>query len=85
MGDEGEEETQIDLYDAEYIDKQYVRYSEYDFIYYMFKKIFEERPPVTISKEEHKIYQRIDRKEALKLNLIQDLDECIRMVYPETR
>ena len=51
----------------------------------MFKKIFEERPPVTISKEEHKIYQRIDRKEALKLNLIQDLDECIRMIYPETR
>lgn len=51
----------------------------------MFKKTFQEKPPVTINPEEHKAYARVDRKKALELNLIKDLDECIRITYPETR
>jgi len=81
---EGKEETQVDLKGAEYIDKRYVRYPDYDFVYHMFVKRFKEKPPVTINPEEHKAYRREDRKEALKLDLIRDLDECIRITYPET-
>lgn len=85
MRREGDQETKINLWGAQYIDVRYVRYDEYDFVYHMFKKTFKEKPPVTINPEEHKAYKREDRKEALKLNLIKDLDECIKIVYPETR
>ena len=51
----------------------------------MFSKKFEEKPPVTINTQEHKEYMRKDRKEALKMDLYQGLDECITMTYPDTR
>lgn len=85
MRREGDQETKINLRGARYINKVFVKYPDKDFIYHMFAKRFKEKPPVIINPEEHKAYLRIDRKEALKLDLIQDLDECIRMVYPETR
>ena len=84
MQREGEQETKIDLWDATYIDKLFVRYPEYDFVYHMFAKKFEEKPSVEIHTEEHQEYKRIDCKEALKMNLIQDLDTCITMTYPDT-
>jgi len=85
MKREGDQETKIDLWDAKYIETLFVRYPEYDFIYHMFSKKFEEKPPVTINTQEHKEYMRKDRKEALKMDLIQGLDECITMTYPDTR
>jgi hypothetical protein len=50
----------------------------------MFIKKFEEKPPVVIHTQEHKKYIRKNRKEALKMDLIQGLDECIIMTYPDT-
>lgn len=85
MKREGDQETKINLWGAKYIDVRYVRYDEYDFVYHMFKKTFKEKPQVTINPEEHKEYKRIHPKKALEKNLIQDLDECIRIVYKETR
>jgi len=85
MRREGDQETKINLWGAQYIDVRYVRYDEYDFIYHMFKKTFKEKPPVITNIEEHKKHTRIDSKEALKLDLIKDLDECIKIVYPRTR
>ncbi len=81
MKREGDQETKINLRGAKYIDKRYVRYPDYDFVYHMFKKTFKEKPPVTINNEEHKAYTRKDRKEALELDLIRDLDECIKLFY----
>ena len=81
MQREGREETQIDLSDAKYFDKLYVRYSDYDFIYHMYSKRFGTKPDVTINLNEHKHYIRKTPKEALKLDLIRDLDECIKIFY----
>jgi 8-oxo-dGTP pyrophosphatase MutT (NUDIX family) len=78
---EGKEETQISLDNITYIDKLYVRYPDYDFIYHMFHKRFDTQPNITINPNEHKIYIRKEPKEALEMNLIQDLDECIRLFY----
>ncbi len=84
MKREGDQETKIDLWDAKYIETLFVRYPEYDFVYHMFIKKFEEKPPVVIHTQEHKKYIRKNRKEALKMDLIQGLDECIIMTYPDT-
>lgn len=83
MQREGKEETQIDLEGAIYIDKLFVRYPEYDFTYHMFHKKFDIQPQVTIHPNEHKAYIRKEPKEALKMNLIQDLDECIKLFYKD--
>jgi len=80
---EGKEETNIDLSNGEYFDKRYVRYPEYDFIYHMFRKRFEERPQVKINPKEHKSFTRKTPQEALKSALIRDLDECIKLFYKE--
>lgn len=81
MRREGKEETTINLRWAKYFDKLYVRYPEYDFIYHMFHKQFDAQPKVTINPNEHKEYIRKTPTEALKMNLIKDLDECIRLFY----
>lgn len=81
MRREGKQETKLNLRGANYIDKVFVRYPEKDFVYHMFKKTYTEKPIITINQEEHKEYKRMDRREALKLDLIQDLDACIEMVY----
>jgi 8-oxo-dGTP pyrophosphatase MutT (NUDIX family) len=81
MQREGREETQIDFNDAEYFDKLYVRYPDYDFIYHMYSKKFTTKPNVTIDPKEHKSFTRKTPQEALKSVLIRDLDECIKLFY----
>ena len=81
MGREWREETQLDLSDAEYLMKTYVQYPWYDFIYHMYRKDFQEKPNVIINPEEHKWFTREKLSDALKKDLIQDLDECIKLVY----
>ena len=81
MTREWKEETQLDLSDAEYLMKTYVQYPWYDFIYHMYRKNFQEKPNVIINPEEHKWFTRDKLSDALKKDLIQDLDECIRLVY----
>ncbi len=80
---EGKEETGIMLDNITYIDKFYVRYPDYDFIYHIFHKIFDTQPNVTIHPNEHKAYIRKTPKEALELNLIRDMDECIKLFYKD--
>lgn len=81
MKREGKEETQIDLSDAKYFDKFYVRYPDYDFIYHIYSKNFTIKPDVKINNNEHKSYTRKTPKEALEIDLIRDLDECIKLFY----
>ena len=47
----------------------------------MFYKQFNSQPEVIINPDEHKIYTRKTPIEALKLDLIKDLDECIKLFY----
>ena len=83
MQREVKEETQLDVAGITYIDKIFVRYADYDFIYHMFYKKFTTQPHVTINPSEHKDYIRKTPKQALGLNLIQDLDECIKLFYKD--
>jgi hypothetical protein len=59
----------------------YVQYPDYDFIYHIYHKKLNEKPKIIINPEEHKTYIWRDPKEALKENLIQELDTCIKMFY----
>ena len=80
---ETHEETKIILEDITYLHKLYVRYEEYDFIYHIFQKKFEEKPEITINPNEHKHHLRIHPKKALELELIEDEDACIQLCYKD--
>ena len=69
----------------EYLDKVYVRYPDYDFLYHMFRIIINKQPEVLLSVGEHKDYTWVSPKEALNLDLVRDLDSCIKMCYPATQ
>ena len=60
----------------------YVKYVEVDFIYYIFVTFFEIKPRIQIREDEHVEYRWVSPKAALEMNLIQDLDDCIRLYYP---
>ncbi len=59
----------------------YVRYPEYDFVYHIHKTILNNKPEVNIKHDEHKDKQWLFPTNALKLDLIPDEGECIRLVY----
>ena len=77
------EETGVKLSREEisYFDKVFVRYPNYDFVYHIFNTKFEKEPEVSIDTREHKNFKWVTLKEALKMDLIQDLDNCIKLFY----
>ena len=77
------EETgiRLDMVSISDILKVYVRYNEYDFVYQIFHSKVDFQPEVTINSKEHKGYKWVKPKEALKMDLIEDLDSCIEMYY----
>ncbi|OGZ01438.1 MAG: hypothetical protein A2946_01035 [Candidatus Liptonbacteria bacterium RIFCSPLOWO2_01_FULL_53_13] len=64
-----------------YLTKVYVKYPEYHFVYHMFRTKLNERPQVEISAKEHKEYRWASPHDALKWNLVRELDRCIKMFY----
>ncbi len=77
------EETGFTIYPKgiAYISCVYVRFPDYDFIYHIFHTKLDEMCKVRINPEEHKDFRWVSPNEALAMNLIQDLDACIEMVY----
>jgi len=71
----------VDFSELKYLDKVYVKYPDYSFIYHMFKIILGSRPEIKVSPKEHKNYQWVTPREALNLNYIEDLDACIKLSY----
>ncbi|MFC1598637.1 NUDIX hydrolase [Patescibacteria group bacterium] len=59
----------------------FVKYPEYDFIYHIYKVIVHNNPVITINLNEHDDYMWADPNEALKMKLIKDLDECIKLIF----
>lgn len=59
----------------------YVRYQDYDFIYYTFHTSFETQPEITLNQTEHRAYKWVTPQEALTMNLITDLDACIKLFF----
>jgi len=68
--------------DLAYFKSVFVNHGGYDLIYHMFATNFESKPAVTVNPDEHAEYRWVKPVEALEMNLIDDLDECIRMYYP---
>lgn len=66
---------------AEYHGKVFVRYSDIDFVYHMFRTVVSDKPNVEINPVEHKTHTWLTPEEALELELIQDEDWCIKKVY----
>ena len=58
-----------------------VRYPDYDFVFYVFKAVFKDKPEVIINQNEHKDFRWLSPKEALALSHIVDFDSCLRMFY----
>lgn len=77
------EETGIilDEKDINFYKKVYVKYPTYEFVYYMFYVNFIAKPEVTINPEEHKEFIWTTPENAMDLNLIWGLDECIKLFY----
>lgn len=59
----------------------YVKYSDFDFIYYMYNTKIDNEVSVILNNSEHKDFTWLKPFDALKLNLIPDEDECIKLFY----
>jgi len=59
----------------------FVRFPEYDFVYHMFSTRVSERPRVIINNSEHKDFVWVTPEKSFTMNLIQDLDACIKLHY----
>ncbi len=83
MSREIKEETGLDVPEKslEHIGTVFVRNAGHDFDYHMFIARLAAKPEIIISPKEHQGYVWASPSEALKMNLIHDLDECIRTYY----
>lgn len=64
-----------------YFKKFYVRYDEYDFIYHIFHIKLDKEISVVLEEGGHKDFKYVTPEESLKLNYIQDFDECVKLFY----
>ncbi|MBI2474241.1 MAG: NUDIX hydrolase [Candidatus Taylorbacteria bacterium] len=64
-----------------YFDRFFVKYPEYDFVYHIFHLLLSEAAPIKTDEAEHSDWTWIEPREAVKLPLIGDLDECLKIFY----
>ena len=83
MSRELKEETGLDISEEslEHIGTVFVRNDGHDIGYHMFITRFSTQPEIIINPKEHQAYIWASPIEALELNLIHDLDECIKTYY----
>jgi len=77
------EETGIELKskNVNYFLKTFVRFPDYDFIYHIFHTKLDKFPEVEVRADEHQDFLWVTPKGALRMNLVKDLDWCIRVFY----
>jgi len=78
------EETglKIEKEKIKFIKKIFVKYKDYDFIYYIYSTKLESKPEIKISLNEHQEFKWIKPETSLKMkNIIQGLDYCVKLVY----
>jgi 8-oxo-dGTP diphosphatase len=79
------EETGLDInpYKLTFVEHSYVRFATFDFTYRFFKYVLtsKEKPNIILNKNEHTAYKWIRPKDALKEDLMQDEDYCIKAAY----
>lgn len=77
------EETGIDLPEASlgFFRTVYVNHPGYDFAYHMFRATLGAEPNVILRADEHQGFGWFAPLDALALELVEDMDTCIRMAY----
>lgn len=78
------EETGFDISLQQIVDlgKVYIKYPNFDYVYYMLKCKPKEHPgDVRIIFSEHKGFTWVTPEDALKMSLMLDEDECIKLAY----
>lgn len=64
-----------------HLNKIYVRYPDYDFIYHIFYSRLNKQEEVKIDTKEHKAFFWVSPQEALEMDLVPDQDSCINLVF----
>lgn len=64
-----------------YYSKIFIKYPKYDFVYHIFHMAQNEKREAQLDYKEYKGFKWATPKDALKMNLIMDLDACIKMFY----
>ncbi len=67
--------------DLVYLQQVYVKYPNYHFIYHMFKAAVPAITPVLLSESEHQDFRWLTPRQALDLNLVNGLSECLKLTY----
>ncbi len=70
----------ININDLVYFKKVYVKYPNYDFVFHIFRSTLTQKPVIYLN-DESKDFTWLKPDDALKINLIQDEDACIKLVY----
>lgn len=70
--------------DLSYIDTLYVKHEDYQFTYYMYYLPISQTATVIINPTEHSAFQWVKPKKALDMNLVEDLDYCIKLYHKNT-
>lgn len=83
IGREIKEETGLDIAEENiiYVSSVFVRNQGHDIHYHAFETHLPTKPEIRISPNEHKGYKWVTPDEALKMDLIHDLDECITTYF----
>jgi 8-oxo-dGTP diphosphatase len=78
-----QEETglRIEKDKLKYLEKFYVKQEHLQFIFYLFTTTFEKEPVITINPKEHFEYQWQSPEIALSMDLVEDLDDCLRKYF----
>ena len=80
-----ETDVMIDQKDLTYFKKVFVRYPDYDFVYHMFHIQFTQKPKVTLNPKEHQNFVWVWPRGALLMEIMPDLDACIKLFYEFSR
>lgn len=83
MSREIKEETGLNILEGnlEHVGSVFIRNEGHDLGYHMFVTHFSAQPEIIINLKEHQGYVWASPSEALTMNLIHDLGECIKIYY----
>ncbi len=67
--------------DLHYSSGVYVRYPDHDFIFHMYRSAIQSRSGLILQPKEHQDFGWTSPEESLKMDLVTDFPECIRICY----
>lgn len=78
------EETRLHISEElRYMKTVYIESGELQYVYHMFRALLTKRPIPHLKIDEHIAYEWKNPKDALKMDLIPNMDTCIQLVYKD--